>query len=171
MIEPMPFSKMYDDAGAPMERYTSYTRAFMADRLDDMAIDAMLAAVSPEGRPQSPSMSVIQIRILGGAMARVPADATAFAQRSAPLLAAIAAVGFEPATLEEQQEWVDATYYAARHASTGAYLNFLEKEGDERIREAYPPETYQRLAEVKHRYDPDNVFRLNQNIQPASAVS
>jgi hypothetical protein len=161
---------MYGDTGAPIERYTSYTRAFMADRLDDKAIDAMLAAVAPEGRPQSPSMNVIQIRILGGAMARVPADATAFAHRTAPLLAAAAAVGFDPATLEEQREWVDATYDATRHASTGAYLNFLEKEGDSRIREAYPPEIYHRLAEIKRRYDPDNVFRLNQNIQPAPVV-
>jgi hypothetical protein len=170
LIEPMPFTQMYGDTGAPIERYTSYTRAFMADRLDDKAIDAMLAAVAPEGRPQSPSMNVIQIRILGGAMARVPADATAFAHRTAPLLAAAAAVGFDPATLEEQREWVDATYDATRHASTGAYLNFLEKEGDSRIREAYPPEIYHRLAEIKRRYDPDNVFRLNQNIQPAPVV-
>ena len=167
MIEPMPFSKMYDDGGASMERYTSYTRAFMADRLDDEAIDAMLAAVSPEGQPKSPSMSVIQIRILGGAMARVPVETTAFAHRGAPLMAAIAAVGFDPASFEEQQAWVDATYYATRHTSTGAYLNFLEREGEERIREAYPPEIYKRLAEVKRRYDPGNVFRLNQNIQPA----
>lgn len=167
MIEPMPFSKMYDDTDAPIERYTSYTRAFMADRLDDSAIDAMLAAVSPEGRPQSQAMNVIQIRVLGGAMARVPADATAFAHRTAPLLTAIASVGFEPTTFDQQRAWADATYGATRHASTGAYLNFLEKEGDERIREAYPGETYGRLAEVKRKYDPDNVFRLNQNIQPA----
>lgn len=167
MIEPMPFSKMYDDGGAPAKRYTSYTRAFMADRLDITAIDAMLAAVSPEGRPHSQSMSVIQIRILGGAMARVPANATAFAHRAAPLMAAIASVGFEPTAFEEQKAWVDAAYHATRHVSTGAYLNFLEREGDERVREAYTLETYRRLAKVKRRYDPDNVFRLNQNIRPA----
>jgi FAD/FMN-containing dehydrogenase len=171
MIEPMPFSKMYDDTGAPIERYSSYTRAFMADQLDDKAIDAILAAVSPEGRPQSPAMNVIQIRILGGAMARVPTDATAFAHRTAPLLAAIASVGFDPSTLEEQQKWADAAYDATRHAATGAYLNFLENEGDDRIREAYPAETYRRLAEIKRAYDPDNVFRLNQNIQPTPAAS
>src|SRR5690606_31195230 len=151
----------------PMERYTSYTRAFVADRLDDKAIDAMLAAVSPEGRPQSQSMTVIQIRILGGAMARVPTDATAFAHRTAPLLAAIAAVGVEPSTLEEQRKRDAAAHDATRHTATGAYLNFLETEGEGRIREAYPSETYQRLAESKRRYDPDNVFRLNQNIPPA----
>jgi FAD/FMN-containing dehydrogenase len=171
MVEPMPFSKLYDDGGVPMERYTSYTRAFMADKLDDSAINAMLAAVAAEGRPQSPSMNVIQIRVLGGAMARVPADATAFAHRTAPLLVAIAAVGFEPPALEEQRVWVDAAYNATRHTATGAYLNFLENEGDGRIREAYPTETYRRLAEVKRRYDPDNIFRLNQNIQPAPAAS
>jgi FAD/FMN-containing dehydrogenase len=171
MIEPMPFSKMYDDTGAPIERYSSYTRAFMADRLDDKAIDAMLAAVSPEGRPQSPAMSVIQIRILGGAMARVPAGATAFAHRTAPLLAAIAAVGFEPAALEEQRKWADSVYDATRHTATGAYLNFLENEGDDSIHAAYPADTYRRLAEIKRTYDPGNVFRLNQNIRPASAAN
>jgi FAD/FMN-containing dehydrogenase len=55
-----------------------------------------------------------------------------------------------------------------RPAASGAYVNFLEAEGEERIREAYPEATYARLATVKRRYDPDNLFRLNQNIRPAA---
>lgn len=53
----------------------------------------------------------------------------------------------------------------------GVYANFLEDEGEDRIREAYPEATYARLAEVKRRFDPTNLFRLNQNILPASAAS
>jgi hypothetical protein len=71
--------------------------------------------------------------------------------------------------VDVHQKWAQDTFEAMRHVSTGPYLNFLEKEGEGRIREAYPQATYQRLAEVKRRYDPQNLFHLNQNIIPAKA--
>jgi FAD/FMN-containing dehydrogenase len=67
--------------------------------------------------------------------------------------------------------WTQAYYEALRPRSSGVYSNFLEAEGDDRIREAYPDATYRRLAEIKRRYDPTNLFRLNQNIPPAAAIA
>ena len=96
---------------------------------------------------------MVQLRVLGGAMARVPADATAFAHRDAPVMVTIIT------------PYEDQATEPAHHA--GVYSNFLEAEGDERIRAAYPGGTYERLADIKRRYDPRNLFRMNQNIQPA----
>ena len=62
-----------------------------------------------------------------------------------------------------------AYYEALRPRATGVYSNFLEAEGEDRIHEAYPEATYRRLADIKRRYDPSNLFRLNQNIAPATA--
>lgn len=61
--------------------------------------------------------------------------------------------------------WTQAFYEALRPRSMGVYANFLEAEGEGRIREAYPEATYRRLADVKRRYDPTNLFRRNQNIR------
>ena len=63
--------------------------------------------------------------------------------------------------------WVQAFADAIRQDDEGAYVNFLEDEGPERIRAAYPGGTWDRLREIKRRYDPSNLFRLNQNIPPA----
>jgi FAD/FMN-containing dehydrogenase len=116
--------------------------------------------------PSSPA-AMTQIRILGGAMARVPAGATAFVHRSAPVMVVIL-TPFEDVTEEPvHTAWTQAFHEALRPGSVGVYANFLEAEGEARIREAYPELTYRRLADVKRRYDPTNLFRLNQNIAPA----
>jgi FAD/FMN-containing dehydrogenase len=65
------------------------------------------------------------------------------------------------------EEWVQAFADAIRQDDQGAYVNFLEDEGEERVRAAYPGATWDRLREIKRRYDPTNLFRLNQNIPPA----
>lgn len=168
-IHPMPFIELYETGGAPEEQYTSTVRAFMADDLDDAAIDAMLNSLEQTRLPSPHSFAVHQFRVLGGAMGRVPADATAFAHRDADVLVALGVIGFGVEELDTHQKWVQDAFEAMRHTATGAYLNFMEKEGDGRIRDAYPQATYQRLAEVKRRYDPQNLFRLNQNIIPAEA--
>jgi FAD/FMN-containing dehydrogenase len=108
---------------------------------------------------------MVQLRGLGGAMARVPAGATAFGHRSARVLFAVITVFEGPA--EPHVAWTEALFDAVRPLARGVYSNFLDDEGEGRIREAYPAETFVRLAEVKRRYDPSNLFRLNQNIAPA----
>jgi FAD/FMN-containing dehydrogenase len=109
-----------------------------------------------------------QIRILGGAMARVHGDATAFAHRDANVMVTIITPYEDVAESPIHAAWTHAYYEALRPRATGVYSNFLEAEGEDRIREAYPEATYRRLAEVKRHYDPTNLFRLNQNIRPAS---
>jgi FAD/FMN-containing dehydrogenase len=115
----------------------------------------------------SAPVRVAQLRALGGAMARVPADATAFAHRTRRLLVYVAAVYERPEEADEHEAWV-SDFAAALNQGDGAYVGFLGRDGETRLREAYPGTTWDRLVAIKSRYDPDNLFRLNQNVPPAS---
>ena len=102
---------------------------------------------------------------MGGAVAGVPEGATAFAERSMPFVLNAVAGWHDAAATEEHIAWARAVNDAAAGASTGrAYVNFLGDAGAGRS--SYAPETYERLAALKREYDPTNVFRLNQNIEP-----
>jgi FAD/FMN-containing dehydrogenase len=68
---------------------------------------------------------------------------------------------------DEEREWVRNFWSALEPYHTSVYVNFLMEEGEERIRQAYGAKKYDRLKALKHRYDPDNLLRLNQNIRPA----
>jgi hypothetical protein len=116
-------------------------------------------------------MGVAQLRTLGGAMARVPVDATAFAHRTNPIMVNVAALYERPDEIAVHGPWVAAFAAALDQGNDGAYVNFLADEGEERIRAAYPGPTWDRLRQVKARYDPTNQFRLNQNIPPAAEGS
>ncbi|MDQ3411231.1 MAG: BBE domain-containing protein, partial [Chloroflexota bacterium] len=108
-----------------------------------------------------------QLRILGGAMSRVPADATAFAHRSSRVMINIAAFYDGAADRPRRVAWVAELAGALRQGDDGAYVNFLGDEGSDRVHAAYPGATWARLAEVKARYDSSNLFRRNQNVPPA----
>jgi FAD/FMN-containing dehydrogenase len=114
-------------------------------------------------------MPVVQLRVLGGAMARVPADATAFAHRSSRIMVNVAAVYATPGEAPIHDRWASEPAAALRQGDGGAYVNFLADEGEERVRAAYPEPTWDRLAAIKRRYDPTNLFRLNQNVPPAAS--
>jgi FAD/FMN-containing dehydrogenase len=101
-------------------------------------------------------------------MARVPAQATAFAHRASRFMVNVAAVYQHPEHAEEHQAWVDRLAAALGDGDARAYVNFLGDEGQARIRQAYPGSTWERLAAVKARYDPTNLFHRNQNIPPAN---
>jgi FAD/FMN-containing dehydrogenase len=102
----------------------------------------------------------------GGAVARVPNDATAFRHRDAGYDLIIAAIWDQPDQQEAHIDWARRFWAAMQPHSTGdVYVNYLSDEGDDRVRAAYGPH-YQRLVELKRRYDPDNVFHHNQNIRP-----
>jgi hypothetical protein len=112
-------------------------------------------------------MRAVQLRVLGGAIARVPDDATAYAHRSSRIMAVV--VSFHgPDDLATRERWVTSLADAMRQDDDGAYVNFLMDQGPEGVRAAYPPATYQRLAAVKAQWDPTNLFRSNQNIPPAA---
>jgi FAD/FMN-containing dehydrogenase len=100
-------------------------------------------------------------------VARVPDDATAFAHRQRRVMVNVAAMYERPDEAAEHKPWVDGLAAALRQ-DDGVYVNFLADEGGGMVREAYPGPTWDRLAAIKARYDPTNLFRLNQNIPPAA---
>ncbi len=99
-------------------------------------------------------------------MARVPADATAFAHRDRRIMLTFGAGYQDPDQAASHEAWVADSLAAMRPAAHGVHVSFLGDEGTTRIREAYPADTYKRLAAIKRRYDPTNLFRVNQNIAP-----
>jgi hypothetical protein len=113
------------------------------------------------------SLRAVQLRVLGGAMARVPMEATAFAHRTSRIMVNVAAFYEGEADRARREAWVAELSEALYQGDDGAYVNFVADEGPGRIRAAYPGATWDRLAAVKARYDPDNLFHLNQNVPPA----
>jgi len=161
-VMPMPYPGIYDFTAEGATRHASTTRSVFMDVLDDASVDAIVDALAI-----APPMSMIQIRVFGGAMARVPADATAFAHRAASVMVSIMSGFMEPEMEEAATAWNRSLFAVLEPKATGVYANFLEDEGDERIRVAYPAASYERLARIKRRYDPANLFHRNQNIRPS----
>ena len=103
---------------------------------------------------------------INGACHRVAPDATAFAYRDATFATVIAGMWPDPAQNEESIAWVRDFYDAtAPHSEEGGYINFMAGDDQDRIRANYR-QNYDRLVEAKRKYDPDNLFHLNQNIRP-----
>jgi FAD/FMN-containing dehydrogenase len=119
--------------------------------------------------PSPSPFSRVYLEHLGGAMGRVPADQTAFVHRTAPFDLIVIAGGFRPEDAEKNIQWARRTSDAMRpFMSGGAYVNYLGADASQdAVRAAYGP-AYARLVAVKDRYDPHNVFRLNQNIRPTA---
>ncbi len=161
-ITPMPYQQMYAGEGPAPARVRMATRTMFVDELDEHAESTMFDRVHVRPSP----MSAAQIRVLGGAMARVSADATAFAHRERRLMVTFAAGYQEPAQAPSHEAWVADSLATMRPAAHGVHVSFLGDEGAARVHEAYPGRTYERLAATKRRYDPTNLFRVNQNIAP-----
>jgi FAD/FMN-containing dehydrogenase len=136
---------------------------YLAD-LDDAAVDRLVAGYERKPSPQCE----LHVHLMGGAAARVPADATAFPHRDAPYILNLISRWEDPAQDEEALAWGRDTYASVQeHTTGGAYINYLDDEGGDRVRDAYGPGTWERLQAVKATYDPDNAFHRNQNIAPA----
>jgi len=104
---------------------------------------------------------------MGGAVARVGEGETAFNGRQAGHTFNITATTESAEGFEEEREWVRGLSSALEpHQSSSVYVNFLMQEGEDRIRDAYGAAKYERLKALKRKYDPENIFRLNQNIPP-----
>ena len=134
------------------------------DSVDDRAAETIVEHL----RASSAQMAVAQLRILGGAMARVPVEATAFAHRKRRIMVALGAVYEHREEAAVHEDWVSGFAAALCQGDGGVYVNFVGEEGEARVREAYPGSTWDRLAAIKGRYDPTNHFRLNQNVPPAT---
>jgi len=161
----MPYPAMFALTEEASKPHRVSLRSMFSDELPDDAIDAMISSATNATSP----MSMVQLRGLGGALAKVPADATAFAHRERKYLVAV--IGLWVDETDDgvaHRRWTQELWEELKQYADGVYVNFLEQEGDARIREAYPAGTYDRLVDVKRRYDPENVFRFNQNIKPAA---
>ena len=99
-------------------------------------------------------------------MARVPADATAFAHRSSKIMVNLAALYQSPDEKATHEAWVTEFASAIRQNDKGAYVNFLADVDEAQVCAAYPGSTWDRLVAIKSRYDPTNLFRMNQNVPP-----
>ena len=144
----------------------TYIKAGFAGDLPDGLIDVLLERAASVRSP----ISQVELLALGGAIARVDSDATAFPFRHARWLINIPATWRDAADDEGEIAWARATYAAIKpYLSEGNYVNFMGDDEDDTAAGAYG-RTIERLRQVKSVYDPDNVFRLNQNIEPAPAA-
>lgn len=163
MLRPMSYPEMFPPEDPDYHPTAAATTMFL-DHVGRDVAETILRHLEASDA----TMRVAQLRVLGGAMSRVPADATAFAHRSSRIMVNLAA--FYGADDREQREaWVAGFARALDQGDAGAYVNFLVDEGPDRVRAAYPGATWDRLAEVKATYDPTNLFRLNQNVPPAGS--
>jgi hypothetical protein len=161
VIGPMPYAGMYAFTEMATLPHQNEVRQTYVQSLDEVA-----ELVVAHGGGPSPA-NMIQIRPLGGAFSRVPADATAFSHRDKNFFVAVIGIWFDTAEAPANRAWALGAWKDLRPHGQGVYSNFLAVEGADRVREAYSPRTYARLEQAKRRYDPDNVFHLNQNIAPA----
>jgi hypothetical protein len=163
LIHPMAYREMNTmlDAGFPTGLQNYWKGDFLKE-LSDEAIDRLVAQAAKITSP----LSVMVIEYYGGAASRVGEAETAFPHRQAQYDLVIMAQWADPAESDRHIEWARETWEAAQPFTSGrVYVNILGVEGEERVREAYGA-NYERLVALKNKYDPTNLFRLNQNIKP-----
>jgi FAD/FMN-containing dehydrogenase len=142
----------------------NYFTSVFLDGLPDQAVDTLVEAQGRSAPP--PATSELHVHQLGGAVRRVHENSTAFSHRQSPFLLNCLGRTQDPADLAAIADWARRTREDMSRFGGGPYVNFTAEGGAERA--AYPQQTYARLADIKRRYDPDNLFRFNQNISPAS---
>ena len=161
-IQPMSYPALFRGPERP-KPVAEASRTLFIDTVDrDTAatiLDHLQASTAP--------VAVTQFRVLGGAVARVPSDATAFAHRQQRIMAVVSTAFERVEDTQVHNAWVGGLAKALNQGQTGAYVNF--EDDQERIRDAYPGPTWDRLTEIKARYDPTNVLHLNLNIPPATS--
>jgi FAD/FMN-containing dehydrogenase len=165
LVQPMPYPVIntLSDGGYPRGAFNYWKSAFLSELSDasaEIMVDAMRRCPSP--------MSGLGIVPYLGAVARVEATATAFAHRAPGYSLLIVSQWTDPRDTEQNIAWARETFAALRPHMTGrSYVNNLTAEDGRKVHEVWGP-NYRRLVTVKRRYDPDNVFRLNHNIDPSA---
>jgi FAD/FMN-containing dehydrogenase len=167
LMGPIPYVAMQSllDALYP-EGGSNYFKAGYMEELSD----ASIATMAEQHRSVTSPMSEIHVHHFGGAVGRVADDATAFGNRSAEFVLNVLGRTPDGGGFAEAVDWARGCYDALEpYTAGGTYTNFMS-EGDDRLKEAYGQEKYERLVALKDRYDPTNLFRLNQNIAPSSSA-
>jgi FAD/FMN-containing dehydrogenase len=163
LIERMPYPVVNTllDEGFPRGTFNYWKSAFFTE-LNDQVVDKLIEAY--QNTPTA--MCFLVVEHFHGAAVRVDSAATAFPHRQPGYDCIILSQWTDPTETEAGIKWARETYDSLRpHMADGAYVNYLDNDDARRVRAAYGP-NYDRLAELKRRYDPDNTFRLNQNIVP-----
>jgi FAD/FMN-containing dehydrogenase len=165
----MPYPQLQSilDEGFPAGLQVYWRSSFLAG-IPDEALDTLVDHFSRVASP----LSALMLEPLGGAVARVGADETAFNHRDAAYNLAIIARWQDAKDRDANIAWVRSVHEAMEPFTTGGvYVNYLGEEGQDRVRAAYGPEKYSRLVALKDEYDPGNLFRCNQNIRPSAAAA
>jgi FAD/FMN-containing dehydrogenase len=161
LVKPEPYPEMYppeDDSYKPQA--LDYT--FFMDGVDLGIAQTIMDRLNASDA----ALRAVQLRALGGAMARVPVDATAFAHRNAPILAVAVNFWQDDNDYAVREEWLRTTVASLDQGAPGAYVGFIREETGDRLNDVYPDQTLERLRDVKTKWDPENVFRRNLNIPP-----
>src|SRR3954471_7139913 len=164
MVGPVPYAAMQQaldplwGAGAQ-----NYFTSELLEQIPDAAIDTLLTQWTSKPSPESE----LHIQHAGGAVGRVDPAATAYSHRSASYVVNVIAKATETPDFTVHTDWARTTRSAvSRHGTDASYVNFTGEASPEQVRASYPPATSARLVDIKRRYDPTNLFRLNQNISP-----
>jgi FAD/FMN-containing dehydrogenase len=159
----MPYAGMFPgEEGGPPQPVAMSVRSVFSDEFTVSEAEILVDAL----RSSTASMTATQIRVLGGAVSRVPNEATAFAHRDRAMVINVAAAYENASRRPEYEAWVENLSGRLRNGEPGSYLNFLGDDSGPAVRQVYPGSTWDRLVEVKSKFDADNIFRSNHNIPP-----
>lgn len=161
-IDAMSYAAMFGEEGGPPSPTSVSARSFFSDTFD---LDDAARAVEGLKASKAP-MSVVQIRVLGGAVARVPVEATAFAHRERNMVINVVSAFEKPDDRPSHEDWVTEMRRELQHGESGVYINFHGDDSIGAVHEAYPGSAWERLVDVKTKYDPHNLFVSNHNIPP-----
>jgi FAD/FMN-containing dehydrogenase len=162
LVQPIPYPDIYPPEDPDYHPLAVSRTGFIDDLGPELA-----ARVMDGLEVKDEFFRAVQLRVLGGASSRVPNDATAYGHRDRRILVNVAAFYESEAERAPREAWVEQLMASLTGGDPAGYVNFLVDEGEARIRAAYPGGTYERLAAIKARYDPTNLFRGCQNIPPA----
>lgn len=164
VIGPMPYTALQTmfDAGAPRGIHSYWKTEYLAELTEEAASTLITQAAQ-----RSSPFSQVHLHHLEGAFSRVDGSASGFGRRDARYIVNIIGMWMDSKLGEEETQWVRQAWQEMQpHSAGGAYLNFMDGDEEKRISGAYGA-NYKRLRQIKAKYDPDNFFRMNQNIEPA----
>jgi hypothetical protein len=162
----IPFSQAATISNDPVDPMPSYFNGAWMSDLGDGAVTAIIDRTLPKGGP--PALVFVEVRHAGGAVSRVDPDANAYSHRESELVLEIIGLTPTPEAFQKIEAYISAMLAElSPHLTGGVYMNFLEGDRvEKRVRDAYPPDKFQRLQQIKARYDPGNMFRFGFGIKP-----